>query len=99
MPDPDLLMQVWPSEMEDALDTIELPDPQIELDLGTYAKVVLSLLDIPVYDNNPHKKSIVESLHLMFSVLMDFEENQHFQAMGGEDKDKEQMPPSNSPDL
>lgn len=89
MPDPDIVMQVWPTEMEDALSDIELPDPNLEIDLGTYAKILLSILDIPVYENNPNNKGLVESLHMMFSVLMDFEENQHFQAMGGTNNDED----------
>lgn len=79
MPDPDLIMQVWPSEMEEAFNKIPMPKPDIELDLSTYCKVLLAILDIPVHENNNQKKSIVESLHLMFSVLLDFQENMHFQ--------------------
>lgn len=35
MPDPDLIMQVWPSEMEEAFNKIPMPTPDIELDLQT----------------------------------------------------------------
>lgn len=90
MPDPDIIMQVWPTEMEDALSEIDLPDPSLEIDLGTYAKILLNVLDVPVYDNNPNNKGLIESLHLMFSVLMDFEENIHFQALGGTNNDDEE---------
>lgn len=40
-------MDVWPDEMEQALDNIELPDSQIDLDINSYSKVILALLDIP----------------------------------------------------
>lgn len=48
MPDPETIMQVWPTEMEEALRNVDWPDPNIELDLATYARVLLSILDIPV---------------------------------------------------
>lgn len=35
MPDPDTIMQFWPTEMEDALNAIDFPEPEIELDLAT----------------------------------------------------------------
>ncbi len=43
-----------------------------ELDLLTYVKVVCGLLDIPVHDNP------VESLHVLFSLFLEFKSNPFF---------------------
>mmetsp|Transcript_8392 Transcript_8392/g.12502 ORF Transcript_8392/g.12502 Transcript_8392/m.12502 type:complete len:445 (+) Transcript_8392:139-1473(+) len=86
MPDIETLMDVWPEQFEAALETLQLPSPDLDLSLAEYAKVLCSILDIPTYDNP------VESLHVMFSLYMDFRDNPHFQAMrqnapGAEGKD------------
>lgn len=47
MPNPETLMQIWPQEMEDALNNIEIPDGNIEMDVSEYVKVMLALMDIP----------------------------------------------------
>ncbi len=77
MPDIETLMDVWPEQFEQALQSIPLPSPDLDLTLPEYAKVLCSILDIPVYDNP------IESLHVMFSLFMDFRDNPHFQAMRG----------------
>lgn len=50
MPDIEQLMQVWPDDFEKVLQQSALPSPELDLDIETYAKVVCSLLDIPVYE-------------------------------------------------
>ena len=45
---------------------------QLELDLKTYAKMVCTLLDIPVYDDP------VESLHVLFTLYLEFKNNPIF---------------------
>ena len=77
MPDFEVLMDQWPESFEEALKTLELPSPDLDMSLAEYAKVLCSILDIPTYDNP------VESLHLMFTLYMDFRDNPHFQAMRG----------------
>jgi len=47
MPNPETLMQIWPQEMEDAFNNIELPDGNIDIDISDYVKVILTLMDIP----------------------------------------------------
>jgi intraflagellar transport protein 46 len=74
MPDMDKLMEEWPEEFEALLNSTSLPPPDLDLSLGEYAKVLCSLLDIPIYDNP------VESLHLMFSLYLEFKNNPHFQS-------------------
>jgi hypothetical protein len=43
-----------------------------DLDLKTFSKLVCSLLDIPLYENP------VESLHLLFSLYLEFKHNPVF---------------------
>lgn len=84
MPDLDRLMEAWPPEIEALLNGIQssggggagnfiLPSPELDVSLVEYVKVLCSLLDIPVYDNP------VESLHLLFSLFIEFKNNPHFQ--------------------
>lgn len=54
------------------------PPPQQDLDLPTFTKAVCAVLDIPVYDNP------IDSLHLLFTTLLEFRSNPFFkQAAGG----------------
>lgn len=78
MPDMDKLMDVWPEDFENVLRNAALPSPDLDLSLQEYAKVLCSLLDIPTYDNP------VESLHLMFTLFIEFRNNPHLQARLGE---------------
>lgn len=75
MPEIESLMEVWPESFEAALANIQLPPPDLDLSVAEYAKLLCSILDIPVYENP------VESLHLMFTLFTDFRNNPHFQAM------------------
>ena len=81
MPDLQELMDVWPKEMEQVLGTIPLPTADIDLSLEEYAKVICAILDIPV------KGNIIESLHVLFSLLQQFQENQHFPSFSPDIKD------------
>ncbi len=74
MPDIDRLMEAWPEDFETLLTTTPLPSPDLELSLAEYAKTLCTILDIPVYDNP------IESLHLMFSLYIEFKNNPHFQS-------------------
>jgi intraflagellar transport protein 46 len=87
MPDVEQLMQEWPPEVEDMLRTVKLPGADIELELKDYARLVCSLLDIPV------QGSLTQSLHLLFSLYSEFKTNQHFGA-GGRGPDVVGMPVS-----
>jgi intraflagellar transport protein 46 len=77
MPDIDSLMQVWPAEVEELLSDMKAPSEEIDLSLADYSRVACNILDIPVHTgiNN----SVVESLHVMFTLYSAFKENQHFQ--------------------
>lgn len=78
MPDFDKLMEEWPSNIENTLRDIKFPGPEIELSTGDYAKVMATMLDIPVH-KTANNKGVIESLHVMFTLYSDFKENQHFQ--------------------
>ena len=67
-------MEVWPPEFEEVLRTTSLPSPDLDLSLTEYAKALCAILDIPTYENP------IESLHLMFTLYMEFKNNPHFQA-------------------
>jgi intraflagellar transport protein 46 len=85
MPDIETLMQEWPVEMEEAFNSIPLPGSDIDISLPDYAKLICGILDIPVQKLN-NKKSIIEALHLLFSLYTEFKENPHFRhkKAGGE---------------
>mmetsp|Transcript_35269 Transcript_35269/g.60937 ORF Transcript_35269/g.60937 Transcript_35269/m.60937 type:complete len:476 (+) Transcript_35269:90-1517(+) len=74
MPDIESLMQEWPEEFEEMLQKTTLPGPDMELSLEEYAKVICAIMDVPVYDN------LIESLHVIFSLYMEFKDNPHFAA-------------------
>jgi len=78
MPDMDTLLDMWPMEFEQVLETCKLPSPDLDMSLPDYAKTLCAVLDIPTYENP------IESLHLMFTLFMDFRNNPHFQAMAQE---------------
>jgi intraflagellar transport protein 46 len=45
---------------------------------GDYARLVCSMMDIPCH-KLANNKSVVESLHIMFTLFSEFRSNQHFQ--------------------
>jgi intraflagellar transport protein 46 len=63
--------------VEELLSEVAAPSEEIDLTLADYSRVACNILDIPVYPglNN----SLVESLHVMFTLYSAFKENQHFQ--------------------
>jgi intraflagellar transport protein 46 len=73
MPDIEQLMQVWPAEFEDYLQSNPLPDlSELDIDLPDYIRLVASVLDVPVYNQ------LTESLHVIFTLYSEFKSNQHF---------------------
>uniref|UniRef100_A0A3Q2PXC9 Intraflagellar transport protein 46 homolog n=1 Tax=Fundulus heteroclitus TaxID=8078 RepID=A0A3Q2PXC9_FUNHE len=72
MPDIDSLMQEWPPELEELLGRLPLPPARLACDLRAYADLVCALLDVPVYGTR------VQSLHLLFSLYLEFRDSQHF---------------------
>ncbi|KAM7376804.1 hypothetical protein PAMA_013535 [Pampus argenteus] len=72
MPDIDSLMQEWPAELEELLGCLQLPPAHLYCNLAEYTDAVCSLLDVPVY------RSRIQSLHLLFSLYLEFRDSQHF---------------------
>lgn len=73
MPDIEQLMQVWPAEFEEFLQSNPLPElSELELELPEYIKLIASILDVPVYSQ------ITETLHVIFTLYSEFKSNQHF---------------------
>lgn len=86
MPDVEILLQVWPYNIEEFLEESFKPGTLSELDLDAaglslkdFIKMICVLLDIPVHDG-----SLTDSLHVLFSLYSEFKHNQHFGgAVGG----------------
>ncbi|KAK2899356.1 intraflagellar transport protein 46 homolog isoform X1 [Channa argus] len=72
MPDIDTLMQEWPAELEELLGRLQLPPARLNCSLPEYTDIVCSLLDIPVYSSR------IQSLHLLFSLYLEFRDSHHF---------------------
>lgn len=49
MPDIDVLMEEWPSELEELLGKLNLPSAEMDCDLKDYIDIICSILDIPIY--------------------------------------------------
>ena len=78
MPDFDsVLMSEFNPEMEQALKEIQFPGPEIDMHTSDYARLVCSMLDIPIYKLT-NNKSTIESLHVLFTLFSVFRQNQHF---------------------
>lgn len=77
MPDIEALSNVWPAEFESELHNIKhLPTGDLDMPVTEYAKIVCSLLDIPVYEGK-----LTESLHVLFTLYNNFSQNAHFQSV------------------
>ncbi|EGT59375.1 CBN-DYF-6 protein [Caenorhabditis brenneri] len=72
LPDIETLMQEWAPKFEEILKTARVPGAELDVPLEKYVDICLNVLDIPV------GKSRIESLHLMFSLLNEFNNSQHF---------------------
>lgn len=74
MPEIETLMQVWPQPFEDLLNSdLQLPPSNIDLDMDQYVRTLCSILDIPTYN------TLIDPLHVMFTLYEEFRDNQHFQ--------------------
>jgi hypothetical protein len=49
-----------------------------DLDLTSYAKLVCALLDVPVHSDS----TLIESMHLLFTLYLSFKNNPYFQTQG-----------------
>ncbi|KAG5453996.1 Intraflagellar transport protein 46 [Clonorchis sinensis] len=72
MPEISTLMSEWPSNFEEVMKKLRLPSSELDCSLKEYVDIVCALLDIPVYNSRIH------SLHLLFSLYLEFKNSQHF---------------------
>ena len=77
MPDIERLMEQWPGGMEEILRGTAFSD-DLAVDLNKLARICLAILDIPTYG------SVVESLHVMFTVYLVRPEGRGGSALEGE---------------
>ena len=77
MPEIEDLMQLWPEKMEAAVSEFKLPDENVSLNSDMYAKIVCNMLDIPIHKST-NNKSLIESLHVLFSLYSVVKENQAY---------------------
>lgn len=80
MPDIDPLMQEWPHEFEELLKEIALPSADLDCTLEEYVQIITGILDIPIY------KSKIQSLHVLFSLYLEFKNSQHFKTLAMENQ-------------
>ncbi|XP_075891316.1 intraflagellar transport protein 46 homolog isoform X1 [Nelusetta ayraudi] len=76
MPSIDSLMQEWPAELEELLQRHPPPTAALACSTAQYADLACALLDIPV------NCSRIQSLHLLFSLYLEFRGLQHFTHTG-----------------
>uniref|UniRef100_A0A3B3BL25 Intraflagellar transport protein 46 homolog n=1 Tax=Oryzias melastigma TaxID=30732 RepID=A0A3B3BL25_ORYME len=94
LPDIDSLMQEWPPEMEELLGRLRPPPARLSCSLEEYVDVACGLLDIPV------SGSRIQSLHLLFSLYLEFRDSLHFTTNHGEAvlhvaaRDAQEAPPT-----
>eukprot|EP00003_Mantamonas_plastica_P024782 TRINITY_DN468_c0_g1_i4.p1 TRINITY_DN468_c0_g1~~TRINITY_DN468_c0_g1_i4.p1 ORF type:complete len:555 (+),score=177.28 TRINITY_DN468_c0_g1_i4:803-2467(+) len=82
MPSLDDLMQIWPPEFEELLNSgVKLPGADLDMELDAFAKTACALVDIPVYNK------LIESMHLFFTLYSEFKANQLFK----QQQEQEQM--------
>lgn len=64
------------------------PLAEMDLSLEEMTRVMCAMLDIPVYEPKAgtpasESRSLIQSLHVFFTLYNEFRTNQHFQQIGG----------------
>ena len=77
MPDFDALMAEFTPELEQALKDIPFPGAEIDMHPADYSRLVMTMLDVPQH-KLANNKSLIESLHVLFTLFNEFRQNQHF---------------------
>ena len=70
--------------MEQVLKEIPFPGPEIDMHTADYARLVCAMVDIPCH-KLANNKSVIESLHVLFTLFSEFRANIHFQQNGAPD--------------
>ena len=79
--------------MENAFEDFDVPKDAGGANIENYAKIVCTLFDIPIHNTktNQEKRSLIEAIHLFFSLYSEFKENKHFQIEDNKIKDQNVM--------
>ena len=79
--------------MENAFGDFDIPKDGCGVNIENYAKIVCTLFDIPIHNNktDQEKRSLIEAIHLFFSLYSEFKENKHFQVEDNKIKDQNVM--------
>ena len=81
MPDIESLMQAWPDSVAALLEPGAaglLPSADMDMSLEEMARTVCALCDIPVHDTPQSKNSLIQALHVLFTLYSEFATSQHF---------------------
>ena len=80
MPDIQNLMDVWPEKEEQVYKKVEFPNEKMNISLENYTKIACNLMDIPIHPSDTKQpKSLIESLHCLFTLYSGFKDNIHLQ--------------------
>ena len=80
MPDIKNLMEVWPEKEEQVYKKTEFPNEKMNISLENYTKLACNLMDIPIHPSDgKQNKSLIESLHCLFTLYSGFKDNIHLQ--------------------
>jgi len=63
--------------MENLFKEVEYPDERINMKLQDYSRLLCSMLDVPIHKLNSNN-SIIEALHVVFTLYSEFKDNPHF---------------------
>ena len=64
--------------MEAAFKQIPFPGAEIDMHVTDYARLICAMCDVPVHKSQKNN-TVVESLHVLFTLFSEFRSNQHFQ--------------------
>ena len=92
MPDIKDMMEVWPEKEEKVYKKVEFPNEKMSISLENYSKIACNMMDIPIHPSDgKQSKSLIESLHCLFTLYSGFKDNIHFQNKDEKAKDFQSM--------
>ena len=92
MPDIKNLMEVWPEKEEQIYKKVEFPNEKLSMSIENYSKIACNMMDIPIHPSEgKQSKSMIESLHCLFTLYSGFKDNIHFQNKDEKAKDFQSM--------
>ena len=71
---------------------VEFPNEKMSISLENYSKIACNMMYIPIHPSEgKQSKSLIESLHCLFTLYSGFKENKHFQNKDDKAKDFQSM--------